>query len=266
MLFFAFMKMNRLFLFALFVFISFFLYAADDVDGFSIEDREIEPLPQTDARINGYREDYKKPKVNLIQLPEKYRKKEKKNKSETTKPLKTEQVSKPAVAETEPLQNVQPEPEKPQTGKKTEVKPQEKPVPGYYGETVNGIREGKGRLVTENSDFYDGEWKNGKKHGHGIYIYSNGVKYNGTWNNDRMDGYGSLIFPNGSSYYGEFRDGAITGNGTFKYTDKAEYSGGWKNGKWHGRGCFKLANGKEINAVFDNQQIVEFIKDDEDSE
>ena len=81
-----------------------------------------------------------------------------------------------------------------------------------------------------------------------------------------MDGYGSLIFPNGSSYYGEFRDGAISGNGTFKYTDKAEYSGGWKNGKWHGRGCFRLANGKEINAVFADQQVVALINDDEDSD
>ena len=141
---------------------------------------------------------------------------------------------------------------------------QEKPKPGYYGQTVDGIREGKGKLVTENGDFYDGEWKNGKKQGQGVYIYSNGVKYNGTWNNDKMDGYGSLIFPNGSSYYGEFRDGAISGNGTFKYTDKAEYSGGWKNGKWHGRGCFRLANGKEINAVFADQQVVALINDDED--
>ncbi|MBP5406020.1 hypothetical protein J6Z19_02590 [bacterium] len=269
------MKTNFLLLFALLATIFPFLsHADDDLDDLSIEDREIEPLPQTDARINGYREDYKKPKGELIQIPEKYKKKKKKSNTENLK----------ITPETEPIQKVQPAPatgsgpvitekpkpaaikNQPQTEKRSETNPQNKLKPGYYGETVDGVREGKGKLVTENNDLYDGNWKNGKKHGQGIYIYSNGIKYNGTWKNDRMDGYGSLIFPNGSSYYGEFRDGEITGTGTFKYADKTEYSGGWKNGKWHGRGCFKLANGKEIKAVFNNQQIVTFINDDGDSE
>ena len=74
------MKITGIFFSALFAFAFPFLsYAGGDPEDLSFEDREIEPLPQTDARINGYREDYKKPKEELIQLPEKYRKKKKKS-------------------------------------------------------------------------------------------------------------------------------------------------------------------------------------------
>ena len=65
----------------IFLFLIFFSFlSASDIesDEALIEGREIAPLPETDERINGYRTDYKKPKENLIELPQKYRKKEKK--------------------------------------------------------------------------------------------------------------------------------------------------------------------------------------------
>ena len=62
-------------------FLSLFFYsnASDDIESAETltEGREIAPLPRTDERIHGYREDYKKPSENLIELPKKYRKKEK---------------------------------------------------------------------------------------------------------------------------------------------------------------------------------------------
>ena len=112
-----------------------------------------------------------------------------------------------------------------------------------------------------NGDVYDGHWKEGKKEGHGVYVYASGVKYNGTWHSDKMDGYGSLLFPDGSSYYGEFSEGEISGTGTFNYTDKARYTGEWSKGKWHGEGRFRLANGRELHAIFAEQQIVQIISE-----
>ncbi len=276
----------KLFLaFLLFFYFPCFVSASDDEESAEslTEGREIAPLPRTDERINGYREDYKKPKENLIELPKKYRKKEKEKEKpesvETFHETSLPNIPKPEIKPQPPqAQNPHPAEVKPiPEPTKTEPKPesvQTKPVqtfhetslqPGYYGQTFDGLRDGKGKLVLENGDIYEGHWKEGKKEGHGIYVYANGIKYNGTWKNDKMDGFGSLIFPDGSSYYGEFEGGSISGTGTFKYADKAEYSGEWKNGKWHGRGCFKLANGREINAVFSDQQIVEFIVP-EDSE
>ena len=274
--------MKLFFVFLLFLSFPFFVVISDDAESAEslTEGREIAPLPQTDERINGYREDYKKPKENLIELPKKYRKK---GKGKTKTPENKEVVEEPAKEE-KIVNPIQKQPAKPsEEAEKTEEnknvshetlppKPEPKPVekpkpkPGYYGETFDGLRDGKGKLVLENGDVYEGHWREGQKDGHGIYVYANGIKYNGTWKNDKMDGFGSLIFPDGSSYYGEFEGGAISGTGTFKYADKAEYSGEWKNGKWHGRGRFKLANGREINAIFCDQQIVELIKTEEDSE
>ncbi|MBR4490731.1 hypothetical protein IKP13_08885, partial [bacterium] len=183
--------------------IPLFLYSSADDDiesaGSLAEGREIAPLPRTDERINGYREDYKKPSENLIELPKKYRKKEKeKEKKPEEKPAapelseeaeKTEENKNvshetlPPKQESKPVQtfhetSLPPEPLKPAE------KP--KPKPGYYGQTFDGLRDGKGKLVLENGDVYEGNWKEGQKNGQGIYLYASGIKYNGTWKNDKM--------------------------------------------------------------------------------
>ena len=77
--------MKLFFVFLIFLSLPFFVSASDDTESAEslTEGREIAPLPQTDERINGYREDYKKPKESLIELPKKYRKKEKSKKEKT---------------------------------------------------------------------------------------------------------------------------------------------------------------------------------------
>lgn len=267
-------------LFLLF-FLTFFSLQADDFD---IENRSIGEMPeQCDERINGYREDYRKIDKELIQLPSKYRKKGRKSqKKDENRPVPAA-VSPAAIpeenAETANGKALPPAPEvstdsavkqtadrkkheenQPVAEKEPETA-EPKTAPGYYGETFNGVRDGRGKLVLANGDIYDGHWREGKKEGHGIYIYASGVKYNGTWHSDKMDGYGSLIFPDGSSYSGEFSDGEISGTGTFNYTDKASYTGEWSKGKWHGEGRFKLPNGRELHAIFADQQIVRIISE-----
>ena len=50
----------------------------------------------------------------------------------------------------------------------------------YDGEFINGNREGKGKYIFENGEYYIGELKNNLKHGKGIMYYSNGnIKYDG---------------------------------------------------------------------------------------
>lgn len=260
------------FYFLLFSIIS--LFGEETVLDFdSLKNREVAPLPETDERIDGYRKDYKKVKGDHIQLASKLKKggeKTKKQKEpreqniEQNHAVKVKKAQSQAETETT-LQTAIAKTN--QNGEQNDLlqnssspSKSKKIVAGYSGETLNGVREGRGKLITKNGDVYEGYWKKGKKEGHGIYLYASGIKYNGNWSNDKMDGYGSLIFPDGSSYYGDFAEGAITGNGVFKYADKAEYSGEWRDGKWHGRGRFKSANGRELNAIFANQQIVKLIE------
>lgn len=208
-----------------------------------------------DARIQGYRLDYRKIKKDHIQIPSKYKrseKKEVKEKSEihedSEKSKQNDNAQKSQVAE--------------------DIDKKCKPVvgAGYVGDVVEGMREGKGRLVLENGDIYEGYWKKGVKSGHGIYIYADGMKYNGNWENDRMNGIGSLMLPDGSFYYGEFKNGQMTGVGMFRYSDGAVYEGEWKEGMWHGKGVFRLTDGRELKAVFANHQVIEIIKENNDKQ
>jgi len=50
----------------------------------------------------------------------------------------------------------------------------------YIGETNDqGQRDGKGRYLFRNGNWYDGEWKCDEMHGYGVWICLNGVKYEG---------------------------------------------------------------------------------------
>ena len=54
----------------------------------------------------------------------------------------------------------------------------------YDGEFINDKREGKGKFIWEDGEYYIGEWKDALKHGKGIIYYSNGnIKYDGNFIN-----------------------------------------------------------------------------------
>lgn len=41
----------------------------------------------------------------------------------------------------------------------------------YNGETLFGLRHGKGVYYYKNGDIYDGQWQRGKKCGYGVYTF-----------------------------------------------------------------------------------------------
>ena len=41
----------------------------------------------------------------------------------------------------------------------------------YEGDFANGKREGKGKYITKDGEYYIGEWLNDLKHGKGILYY-----------------------------------------------------------------------------------------------
>ena len=44
----------------------------------------------------------------------------------------------------------------------------------YDGDFVNGKREGNGKYIYEDSEYYIGQWLNDKRHGKGKEYYKNG--------------------------------------------------------------------------------------------
>ena len=109
----------------------------------------------------------------------------------------------------------------------------------YDGDMVNGVFEGKGRMLWNNGARYEGEFKNGLFHGQGRYEGKDGINYEGEFRNGVLDGQGRYESKDGSSYEGEFSEGHITGTGTMVYSEDEQYTGEMKYSRAHGKGVLK---------------------------
>ena len=68
----------------------------------------------------------------------------------------------------------------------------------YNSDFVNGKKEGFGKCIWENGEYYQGQWKNDKNHGKGIIYYKNGnIKYEGEFVNNNYEGYRKYIWEDG---------------------------------------------------------------------
>ena len=105
----------------------------------------------------------------------------------------------------------------------------------YEGEIKNGLRHGKGRLVSQ-YEALEGEFRDNKIfNGEGILTTRDGLKYEGKWVEGQFTG--KNIFPSGYVVEGEFRDGNIyDGSGTRVYPGGETFTGTWRQGKKHGPG------------------------------
>lgn len=79
----------------------------------------------------------------------------------------------------------------------------------YFGTTVNGLKEGLGLLITDDSE-YCGEFKQDLKHGHGRFT-SSIVNFEGMWFADRRCGIGLEEKSDGTATIAEWQNGAING-------------------------------------------------------
>ena len=94
----------------------------------------------------------------------------------------------------------------------------------YEGEiNKNYIPNGDGNLYYPNGDYYFGEFVNGKKEGIGEYHYKDGTIYIGNWLNDLKQGEGCIINPQDKwKFNGIFsKDNFI--DGKFSFFDSCNY-------------------------------------------
>ena len=56
----------------------------------------------------------------------------------------------------------------------------------YYGNFLNGRRNGQGTFLYANGSKYEGNWENNFKHGWGKYTYKDGKVYEGYFEEDKM--------------------------------------------------------------------------------
>lgn len=149
----------------------------------------------------------------------------------------------------------------------------------YSGQTLNGLRHGKGTYTWRNGNKYEGQWLQDKRHGYGTLYYKNGDKYIGNWTNDMKDGRGvmttkngdqyagewkenkitgkgTFIMSNGDKYVGEFKDGLREGEGTYSWHSGTKYTGSWKAGMRNGYGTFYYPNGTSKRGYWKDDKLV----------
>ena len=101
----------------------------------------------------------------------------------------------------------------------------------YEGEFVDGIRQGRGVLITTDGDRYEGEWRDSQLNGNVKYIKCNGTIYEGQMVNGEKEGQGTIVFENGNRYEGSWKDGNKHGWGRDSYSNGIVWEGENTDGK-----------------------------------
>ena len=121
----------------------------------------------------------------------------------------------------------------------------------YIGTLNKGLFDGFGTLSSlDNKYLYTGEWKDGLKHGKGQLITEK-IKYSGKFENDIFSGNkGVLCDEKGNIYEGDFVNGKFEGYGHYKMSNGDNYIGQFKNGYFEGKGQLTDKKGNVFNGNF----------------
>ena len=117
----------------------------------------------------------------------------------------------------------------------------------YEGETVDGKRQGQGKMIYPSGGQYIGEWKEDQWHGQGTGIAANGNRYEGFYHKGRKHGKGIYVWSNGNRFEGYFENGVPSGQGVKLFANGDRYEGNWKSGLRHGQGEMNYSNGDRYN-------------------
>ena len=112
------------------------------------------------------------------------------------------------------------------------------------GQAFEGVREGMGRYLAQNGDYYNGQWVNDKRTGMGRMDFKNGDCYVGEFHKNRRDGQGMCTYANGCTYDGAWVKDLRHGHGVEWFADGDRYDGSWENDKMHGYGVYTWSNGE----------------------
>ena len=115
----------------------------------------------------------------------------------------------------------------------------------FIGQFERDKFNGKGIIFYKNNKIkFEGEFKKGLKYGKGKEYYPNNkIKYDGNFVNDNYNGEGKLIERNGYSYIGQWIDGKKNGRGVLYYKENILYEGDFIDDKYDGNGKFFYDNG-----------------------
>ena len=113
----------------------------------------------------------------------------------------------------------------------------------YVGNLKEGIPNGRGTLYDKgNNKKFEGSFINGQPV-NGTYYFESGEFYKGPLNNNLRHGFGKLFYSNRDiKYEGDFNKGIKEGKGKYFYENGEHYEGDFHNNHFHGKGKLFYAN------------------------
>lgn len=128
----------------------------------------------------------------------------------------------------------------------------------FIGELIDGIRHGKGVLLTTEGWLIKGEIKNGQGVGTLIVDYTTeqGERYFGQVKNGKRNGFGILTAIDKDFYAGDFANGKPNGPGIYKGKQGDRYTGDFADGKPNGFGTSIDPDGNVVQGRFVNGEPV----------
>jgi len=126
----------------------------------------------------------------------------------------------------------------------------------YQGQTLNGLKDGFGRLWSDTE--YQGEWKADMQHGKGKQTWPDGRVYEGQYDSGRFSGRGRMEWKKEDGklvYDGEYKDDQKHGHGKFTWANGRTYEGEWNCGKRHGRGIVQNQQGQRRACYYNEDKF-----------
>lgn len=128
----------------------------------------------------------------------------------------------------------------------------------YSGQTMNGLRFGKGLYKTRRNEvIYQGLWKNDNPHGEGKIVIDSDLLYIGEFIEGVKTGIGKITSSNEQKvfYSGNFLNGEKHDFGQERYPDNSLYVGQYYQGKKQGKGKYYLENGNYYEGEFADDKM-----------
>lgn len=130
----------------------------------------------------------------------------------------------------------------------------------YYGEILNGKRNGHGRTVTSyGTTAYEGEYLDDKRNGFGTFYYKNGdINYTGNWENNTRSGFGvGFRSSDKTSHIGKWNSNVPDGIGArFDKDGNFLFLGNYVDGKKQGIGITVDDNGNFVVSKFKDDEVI----------
>ena len=127
----------------------------------------------------------------------------------------------------------------------------------YEGDTIQGMRTGKGREIWENGNIYEGEYLDNERTGKGVFMWADGGRYEGDFIKGVRTGKGVYTWADGAKHEGEFLNDEFTGKGKRVWANGESYEGDWKDNNKHGKGVYTWLDGTRQEGNFLNDKFAE---------